>query len=293
MAVSLQDAIDIHIHAGPELFRRIGDAAEIAQRAKDAGMAGVAYKCHHESTVTRAYFAERMVEGIQVFGGITLNGFVGGINPIAVKGALDSGAKIVWMPTMHARNHIAEFGAGTYGISSMTLSEGATDIEGITVLDDSGQLTPETEQIIRMVADANAVLMTSHLGADEIRAVVRRCTEIGARSVLTHAYFLPRGPLKLFTEVADLGAVIELSAVISFPMAIHQQHWMTLQEAKDLIDAVGYDRVVISTDSGQPFNPWPPDALQMFVNALEDIGVPETHLRHMITVCPRQVLGIL
>src|SRR5713101_5133560 len=82
-------AIDIHVHAGPELFTRLGDAFDIARRAQEAGMAGIVLKCHHESTVARAYFTRKVIEGFDVWGGITLNQFVGGINPVAVAAALD------------------------------------------------------------------------------------------------------------------------------------------------------------------------------------------------------------
>lgn len=39
-----------------------------------------------------------------MFGGITLNRQVGGINPYAVESALKLGGKVVWLPTQSARN---------------------------------------------------------------------------------------------------------------------------------------------------------------------------------------------
>ena len=265
-------AIDIHVHAGPELFTRLGDAFDVARRAREAGMAGLVLKCHHESTVARAYFTRKAVDGIEVWGGITLNQFVGGINPVAVAAALNSGAKFIWMPTMHADHHIKLMGAGTYGIPTMTLSKGATITEGITVLDRDGNLTAETQQIIRMAALSGAVLATAHLSEIEIRAVAQACRDNGAKCVITHAFF-PRHTIEFLTEMADLGAIIEISAVVSYPMARHLMPGMSLAMARDLIRAVSADRAVISTDSGTIHNPWPPDILRAFLNSMIAVGI--------------------
>lgn len=289
--IDISGAIDIHVHAGPELFVRLGDAVDIARRAKEAGMAGLVFKCHHEPTPSRAHFARRMVEGIELWGGITLNQFVGGINPVAVAAALDMGAKIVWMPTMHADHHIKLLGAGTYGVPTMTLSKGATIAAGITVLDAAGTLTAETLQVIQMVALRGAVLATAHLSEVEIRAVARACAEAGAKCVVTHAFF-PRHSIEFLAEMADLGAIIEVSAVVAYPMARHLMPGMSLAMARDLIKTVGPARVVISTDSGQIHNPWPPDILRGFLNCLEAVGIRGEDLRQMVVDRPRALLGL-
>ena len=284
-------AIDVHVHAGPELFTRLGDAFDVARRARDAGMAGIVLKCHHESTVARAYFTRKAVEGIEVWGGITLNQFVGGINPVAVAAALDSGGRFVWMPTMHADHHIKLLGAGTYGVPTMTVSKGATITEGLTVLDANGALTPETLQIIQMIALRDAVLCTAHLSEIEIAAVVRACRDNGAKCVVTHAFF-PRHTIEFLTEMADLGAIIEVSAVVAYPMARHLMPGMTLAMARDLVRAVGAERMVISTDSGQIHNPWPADILRAFSNSMIAVGVTKDELRRMVVDQPRRLLGL-
>jgi hypothetical protein len=284
-------AIDIHVHAGPELFTRLGDAFDMARRAREAGMKGLVLKCHHESTTARAYFTRKAVEGIEVWGGITLNQFVGGINPVAVAAAIDSGAKFIWMPTMHADHHIKLLGAGTYGVPTMTLSKGATVTEGITVLTKEGKLTDETIQIIQMAALADVVLATAHLSEIEIRAVAQVCRDNGGKCVVTHAFF-PRHSIEFLAEMAELGAIIEISAVVAYPMARHLMPGMSLAMARDLIQAVGAERVVISTDSGQIHNPWPPDILRAFLNSLIAVGIPASDLTKMVVDMPRKLLSL-
>ena len=36
--LSLEGAIDVHVHSSPEVFGRIGDAIEISRRCEAAGM---------------------------------------------------------------------------------------------------------------------------------------------------------------------------------------------------------------------------------------------------------------
>jgi len=289
--IDLNGAIDIHVHAGPEIFTRIGSVIDIARRACDRGMAGLALKSHHEPSVTRAVLAKQVVPLIELWGGITLNAFVGGINPIAVASALDLGGRIVWMPTMHAQNHINILGAGTYGIPTMTLVKGTVPTKGITILDEKGALTPETETIVDLVVSYNAAIATSHLSEREIRTLLNRCREKGARCVISHAFFPKHSP-EFLAEMAALGAIIEISAVVTYPMARHLAGGMSLAQARDLIKAVGAKKVVISSDSGQIHNPWPADILQSFLVSLNAVGISEAEIREMVIARPREVLGL-
>ena len=291
--ITIEGAIDLHVHAGPELFVRRGDALDFAERARDAGMAGILLKAHHEATTSRAQLASRLVPEVEVYGSITLNRYVGGFNPYAVGAALALGARAVFMPTFHSREHIAEFGAGTYGIAAMTVPDHLSGSgTGLSVLDDGGELLPEVRQIVRLIAEHDAFLATAHLSTTEIEVLVEECVSVGTRCLITHAFHVPRGDEDFYQRMARRGAYVEIAANIAYPIAVHQGHAMTLQQAADLIASVGPDRAVISTDGGQPFAPWPPDLLEAFVNSLANVGVAEADLRRMICTTPREVLGL-
>jgi hypothetical protein len=293
--IPLDDAIDIHLHAGPELFKRSGDAVDFARRAQEAGMAGLVFKAHHEGTMTRAYFAMQQVPGIRLWGGIVLNAFIGGINPVAVAAALQDGARIVWGPTMHSNHHVCHFGAGTYGIPNLHLNPNLALQDGITVLDAEGELVPEMRRIVELVGEHDATMATGHLSDPESRKVVEYCAEKGVRALITHAFFLAQQPTFL-REMVELGALVEISAAGAGPVEsyLKRNHGggMRLDVARDFIKEVGADRCVLSTDGGQDYN-WPPDAMfQGFVNQLQAVGVPDDDLRHMITVMPRRILAV-
>ena len=102
---SMKGACDLHIHSGPDIFERLANDVEVAEACRDAGMRAVVFKCHADTTMTRAWHTARVVPEIKVFGGIVLNLNVGGINPAAVDVALKLGAVQVWMPTYDSLAH--------------------------------------------------------------------------------------------------------------------------------------------------------------------------------------------
>ena len=113
--MKLDGAVDLHVHSYPCVFQRRVDDREAVKAASEAGMAAIVLKCHHESTVSRAYLIQKEFPDIKVFGGVVMNQFVGGINPAAAEVALRLGAKEVWMPTIDAAHHVEIHGArGSY-----------------------------------------------------------------------------------------------------------------------------------------------------------------------------------
>ena len=49
---------------------------------------------------------------MRIFGSIALNNSVGGVNPYVVEAAINFGVKIVWLPTVSARQHMEFHKAG-------------------------------------------------------------------------------------------------------------------------------------------------------------------------------------
>ncbi len=288
--IGLVGAIDMHIHSGPDLFERVGDSLAIAKRCEAVGMRAVVFKAHHEGTMTRAHFCNPQLESLKVFGGFTLNDYTGGINPTAVKLALDLGAKIIWGPTMHSKYHEQIFGRGTYGIKGLSV-EGTIDKPGIEAVDGAGQLTPDMVDILEMVKAKQAMFATSHFGPRDIEAIVDRYAS-HMNIVITHPLFMPRMPNAWFAAMAAKGAHLELCATSCQPMAVNQGAEMTLNRAAELIGLAGVARCVISSDAGQPHNPWPDDALRAFINSLHDIGIPAEDIREMVVTNPAKLMNL-
>src|SRR5712671_6875099 len=105
----LTGAIDMHAHADPDGSARSIDAIDLAKLAKSRGMRAIVLKNHYEPTASVAYLVRKEVPGIEVFGGISLDLTVGGVNPAAVewmtrvKGGY---GRVIWLPTFDAEAQV-------------------------------------------------------------------------------------------------------------------------------------------------------------------------------------------
>src|SRR5690606_25506901 len=108
VAALLAGAVDLHCHSGPAAMPRILDHREAMQDAAGAGFRALLYKDHFYLGTAHARLLEAIYPdiGVRLFSGIALNNASGGINPYAVDHAVKLGARIVWMPTLSAANHI-------------------------------------------------------------------------------------------------------------------------------------------------------------------------------------------
>ena len=108
----MKGVIDMHVHTNPDLRLRAYDDLELTDAAVKVGARAIVIKTHQGTTMDRAYLCNRynkIVHGdndFTMFGSITLNHPVGGLNPAAVEVALKLGAKVVWLPTQHAQKDI-------------------------------------------------------------------------------------------------------------------------------------------------------------------------------------------
>jgi hypothetical protein len=285
----LRGAIDMHAHTHPALFRRPLDDADLARSALQYGMRGFVLKDHDSLTTGRAYYVNKMFEGIQAFGGIVLNRSVGGLNPHVVQAAIHYGAKVVWMPSNHSKWHAEYFQTSDYpqlGRPRKQLS-GA----GVTVLDEDGQLKPEVLTILDLVAEADVCLATGHLSPQETRLLLEEAPRRGVRKFLvTHAnWALTRYGLEEQKELVRRGAFLEYVAVSCVSPIFYEQkpaelaHW---------IKELGGNNLILSSDLGQLSGPPHPEGLRMLVAALLDEGVPYETLARMMRDNPAHLLNL-
>ena len=279
--ITMEGACDLHIHTSPDIFERIADDVRTAEACRDAGMKAIVFKCHADTTMTRAWHTERQVPGIRVFGGIVLNLNVGGINPAAVDVALKLGAVEVWMPSYHSLAHYEATGKmGGYGHQGADVTTNYP-VKPITILDEKGELIPEIWPILELVKQHDAILGTSHLGSEEGLKLIRAAREVGCRKVvLTHPFFAPPsctvGQIK---EAVELGAFCEFcsgNALSPIPAPI------PLELYKEAVDACGSEHFIISSDTGHPRKTMAPETSRMFAQSLTYKGVKQADVERML-----------
>lgn len=278
-------AIDLHVHAAPSIFPRSLDDRELVERAGMAGMAGMVLKAHEGSTVERA----RLVSGeVEVVGGVVLNRFVGGINPEAVEAALAMGARMVWMPTVHAANHVARYGdSGFPGHRPAVPERGRPPL---SVLDDRGGIREEVRAVLDLLADhPQAVLCNGHLGERETALLFGEARRRGAgRLLLAHPELaVSESPVAFQEEMAGLGAYVERTYLPHLP------GWgeVPIERTAARIRAVGVARSILASELGQRDTPPPVEGLAAFCRALWEAGLEEAEIRTMTVRNPFELLG--
>jgi hypothetical protein len=283
-----KDTIDFHVHSEPDVFGRAMDDIDVATLSKRKGMRAIVLKNHVTMTADRAVLVMKAVPGIEVFGGIVLNKAVGGVNPAAVEWMhrMSGGrGKVVWLPTFDSDKHV----------KTLVDPKGS----GIVVAP-GGVVTPETEEVLKIIARENLVLATGHIHAEEVVAVVRRAKELGVKNILiTHGLTnIPGLSREQAIEVAQMGAVIEYCYMQSMAGADAMHGWMkhwnkvTLKDLARVVAMVGSEHVLLSTDLGQHGNMTPPDGMEDMIAGLRKEGVSQSDIDQMTKRNPARLLGL-
>lgn len=226
---------------------------------------------------------------ITVRGGIVLNRFVGGINPHAVELALALGGAVVWMPTIHAENHLHYYGEA--GFKEQAAGYRARPADPVSILADAEQLTAEALQVLEVIAaHPGVVLNNGHLGAEETAILFREARRLGVERLMVAHPELPLSgySLDFQQEMVSLGAVIERCYLP------HTDHWggFPLEQTAREIERLGVENCVLSTDFGQVNNPPPAQGLLHFGRELVGHGLSEGTVRTMIADNPARLLGL-
>ena len=281
----IRGLIDFHTHAAPDVFGRALDDEELASLASARQMEAVVFKNHVALTADRAWLVRKHVAGVKVFGGITLNGAVGGLNPQAVEWMwrMQGGyGRVVWFPTFDADNHVKRAGTAPSGIS---------------VIDARGEVVPAAREILKTCARQKLVVQTGHSSAEQALALIEAARDEGCdRIVVTHAQFDVVGMDETqMKKAAAMGAKMELCALGMLVGPEAPLEWMrhsarvALAETAARIKSVGAQNFVLGTDLGQTGNPTPTDGLQMFVAGLMTEGIA----RQQIETMGREMPGAL
>ncbi len=186
-------AVDLHVHASHEVPTRRQNILEVAKDAAAAGMRAVVFKSKDTSTVDSTQLASTMVQGVKLYGGVTLDASVGGINPLAVYSALETGGKMVWMPSFDSAwtiKTVTGHAKGTAKVYQKILDFNRNVGNGFSILKgglEGSELTPETKEIISLIAKKGAILSSSHLSPRETLILAKEAKKVGLERVLvTH-----------------------------------------------------------------------------------------------------------
>ncbi|MEM3501333.1 MAG: DUF6282 family protein [Candidatus Bathyarchaeia archaeon] len=289
----MQRIVEFHVHGAPKSLAgmvREWDEVQIAKRYCDEGAAAVVFKSHTFPSAARTLLVRNAVNDYAkqigkdppaIFGGITLNYYVGGLNPTAVRACVGFGGKFVWMPTHDSRIHRESTGESAERVS-----------KGIYLLDKRNELLPEVKEILGIIADNDMVLCTGHIGSKERYVLVDEARKAGVKWIeITHPQFPNcRATVDQMVDWARMGAYIGLywgTAVPNFYC-----NAVDPVEMKEIIERIGVDHIVGATDSGLVALPHPVEAMRTFIRTLIMIGIERTAIEAILKHNGAKILGL-
>jgi hypothetical protein len=237
-------------------------------------------KNHWAPTVQLAYTVNRVVPGVEIYGAISLDRAVGGVNPEAVRQAAAFAGKklrIVWMPTFDSENNVR---FDQKNIPCVSIAR-------------NGRLLPETMEVLGIIAKEKLVLATGHSSAEEDLLLVQEARKLDvSQIVVTHplaaAIHMSIAQMK---EAAELGAYIEFCGNALLPTQPKESQ-TPLKDYVNAIRAIGPEHVILSCDFGQAVNPVHTEAWKQYLDIMRRADITDAELDVMTRKNPAALLGL-
>mgnify|MGYP004552969257 FL=1 len=292
MSFDMTGTIDIHVHAGPSVANRRVDTGDMMLDAIRSGYDAFITKDHYfPSMMGTDMITKFLGEGkCKAYGCIVLNNSVGGINIHAVDAACAMGAKIVFMPTVSALNHINHHKKKVFvGAGKMKIPE-----KPIYYLDENGELKPEVVEVIEYLAQYHpeVTLATGHGSVEESNKLIDKAVEVGLKKILVnHPFFDIDATLDDMIHWAEQGAFIELNAVV-FNAVEPAAHHLEFDIVEQLFQRVGCEKLVVDSDMGQAVYMPPVDGLAKFAETIKTrCGATDEQMYTMMHKNPAYLIG--
>lgn len=270
--------VDLHHHAGADLYRRRRSVLATGRRYAELG-GWVVVKSHLGSTAAAAWEARQ--EGLPVSGSVTLNDIGGGLQTRTMQRAVfehgDDGPRlVVYLPTL-VGGHASRLNRVPFH-----------PLMDVPSLHGNGirESLPAVREILRAARDLPVVVATGHADRDEVLTVVDEAVALGLdRLLLTH----PTHPMCGLTtaDLADLAAVppvhVELTALTRL-LGHHDG-----ERFGEVLRA--HPRLVHSSDLGQPDQPDVDDWLELAGKWFAEAGLDPGRVAAITAHTPSELLS--
>ena len=316
----LNGAIDIHVHAGPHIFsspRRV-DPIQAAEEARDAGMRAIVYMDVFEMSNGIAWLVNRHVPDIQTFGGLILNTVYGGMNPRAVKTALNygDGAKFISFGA-HSTYFQAEREGHVVDGKFVPLSQlypkfKTEELDRCIRIPLGGEPGPELDEILGLIGEhAGCYMNTGHVSVDEAQRLIDLAPRYGIKKILVASSVTKIASDEQIKRMIAGGAIIEHTlAAFTHTTPIPKTHYYVEKEYISIdegmqggtkvgvhtvarqVREVGAEHFILASDFGVYTLPTPVEGLREFIACMLDLGVPAADIETMVKHNPAKLLGL-
>jgi hypothetical protein len=275
-------AVDLHCHSGPAAMPRMLDHHEAMLDAAAAGFEALVYKDHYYAGMAHAKILQKLVPYVktQLYSGIALNNASGGVNPHAVDHAIKLGAKIVWMPTFSARNHIDKSQTEAKNFPK-TIKPMLTPTP-LSVLDEDGKLTKDTLQVLDLIAEGDIILAGGHLSAHEQIIMFAEAKRRGVKKMLVnHPTYVIGCSDDDIRRLVRLGVFMEHSLCMFIAIEGKQQK-QNVNDLSRLIGVAGVDHTILGSDLGLVGMPRPVEGYRRVIEDLLRLQYREGDIRKLV-----------
>ncbi|MET9426916.1 MULTISPECIES: DUF6282 family protein [unclassified Streptomyces] len=275
--------VDVHYHAGPDLYRRRLTSAGAGRAYAEVG-GWVVLKSHLTSTAARAWEARQ--EGLPVSGTLVLNELAGGVRPRAVEQAVyahgpDSPARlVVHLPTLVGPAHASALRRTSFH-PRLDPDRWRTG----RVLDAGGRLRRDVREVLRAARDLPVAVATGHSDREAALRIVDEAVRLDVpRLLLTHATH----PMSGFTpdDLADLSRVPQLYVELT-ALTLLLGH-RGVEHLAEVVHA--HPRVVFSSDLGQPDQPDVKEWLDLSERWFREAGLTHREISAVTSENPMNLL---
>lgn len=315
----LKGAIDIHVHAGPHIFsspRRV-DPFQAAIQARDVGMQSIVYMDVFEMSNGTAWLVNRVVPDFKVYGGLILNTVYGGMNPRAVKTAINygDGAKYISFGAHSTYYQAAREGRlvdGEFKPLSELYPEFQKELDMCIQIPVDEAPGENLDEILRLIAaNPHIYMVTGHTSVDEGVRLVELAEEYGIKKTIVSSAVVKEASMDQLQYMADKGAFIEYTlAAFTHTTTIPKTHYYVEREYASIdegmsgevsggvklvaeqIDELGAKHCIICTDFGVYTLPTPVEGLREFIACLLDLGIAPDEVSKMVKSNPEKLLGL-
>ncbi|MFD3405632.1 DUF6282 family protein [Kribbella sp. NPDC058693] len=317
----LQGAIDIHVHAGPWLRSCPGrlDPFQIAEQAKAVGMRALMYLDHTLGmSCGTSLLTTRQVPGIDVFGGIIMTSVLGGLNPRAVKTALEYGAGARFV---HFGAHCTHFMASHEGSyvdgKPVTFKDQypafQKELDRSIRIPLDGSVPDDLAEILELIAEHPQVhLNTGHVSVDEAMRLADLAIDAGIRKIVVAHPCRGRMTVEQQRKLAEKGVLLE-GAVSDwmFHRGLPRTNYYVEREWADEIAGIanapefsgimpwarqireiGVEHFILGTDYGIRSGPTPAEGMRTLISSLLDLEFTVDEINTMIKNNPARLLDL-
>lgn len=284
----VKNAIDLHVHIGPEIIPRKFTLPDLVKYEKGK-IKVMAVKNHFFPTVFAGSYPNVSQKASPfIIHSVSLNLSNGGFNPEVVKVSceLAKAPIIVWFPTIHAQNFLekTEYEIAQEWVGNQNFkARKSSSITSLSVFDEKENLKPEVIEVLKVIKETGSILATGHISWQESKILVEFATKKLklTKIIITHPVYQKIDmPLKIQKELANLGTYIEV------PFSMYSIDKIPIESLVAQIKVIGAEKCILSSDVGQVFSKSPSEALEEFVDLLYKQGVSEKELTQMLCLNP-------